>query len=47
MVHTQYTRRVHFKLKEGFRQSQQQSVPVKRVERGIEGCARAERGMES
>ena len=47
MVHTQYTRRVYFKVKEGFRQSQQQSFPGTRVEGGIEGGARAEAGTES
>ena len=41
------TRRVPFKVKGGFRQSQQQSFPVKGVEGGIEGDARAEWGTES
>jgi len=47
LVHTQYTRKVYFKVKEGFRQSQQQSFRVKRVEGGIEGGARAEARTKS
>lgn len=41
------TRGVHFRVKGGCRQSQQQSFPVKGVEGGVEGDASAERGTES